>query len=231
MITQSKQALSMLAKQIADSHRDELEQLKREHEQLRRTDFVWHYLLQSFSTMGRAAGWHGLIGNHENYAKVTYEALANLSPEARDRQVRETCRAAKIRMPGKKADFILGCFFLIKALGGPAEAKARQVRETGRDNKIRFLRQFPGIGPKYARNMMMDVYHEDFRESIAIDVRIRAISVALGLSFSSYEEHERFYLDAAAMVGLNGWEMDRLLFNYRDDFERAIASTRASAES
>ena len=44
----------------------------------------------------------------------------------------------------------------------------------------------PGIGDKYARNIMMDVYHEDFRDSIAVDARIKAVSERLGLSFASY---------------------------------------------
>jgi hypothetical protein len=97
-------------------------------------------------------------------------------------------------------------------------AKERLLREVGREAKIRFLDAFPGIGEKYARNIMMDVYHEDFRESIAIDSRIKAISEALGLSFSSYADHEAFYLTVARKAGLNGWELDRLLYNYRDDF-------------
>lgn len=62
---------------------------------------------------------------------------------------------------------------------------------------------------------MMDVYHEDFRDSIALDVRILAISKKLELSFSSYTEHEKFYLDVAREAELNGWELDRLLFNFR----------------
>lgn len=44
---------------------------------------------------------------------------------------------------------------------------------------------------------MTDVYHEDFRDGIALDVRIKAISDASGLSFSSYTAHESFYLDVA----------------------------------
>ena len=65
----------------------------------------------------------------------------------------------------------------------------------------------------------MDVYHEDFRDSIALDIRIKAISEALGLSFPSYTEHEQFYLDVAWEAGLNGWELDRLLFNFRPEVE------------
>lgn len=48
---------------------------------------------------------------------------------------------------------------------------------------------------------MMDVCHEDFRGSVAVDARIRAISAELGVSFTSYAAHEAFYLDVA-LTGL-----------------------------
>ena len=92
----------------------------------------------------------------------------------------------------------------------------------GREEKMRFLEKFPGIGPKYARNIMMDVYHEDFRNSIAIDVRVKKISENLGLNFKKYQEHENFFLDAAREANLNGWELDRLMYNFTDDFLREI---------
>jgi hypothetical protein len=63
-----------------------------------------------------------------------------------------------------------------------------------------------------------DVYHEDFRNSIAIDARIKAVSETLGLSFSTYVEHEDFYLSVAKAAGLNGWELDRLIFNFKAEF-------------
>jgi hypothetical protein len=65
---------------------------------------------------------------------------------------------------------------------------------------------------------MMDVYHEDFRDSIAIDARIKALSRSWGLSFGSYFEHEAFYLSVAADAGINGWELDRLMFNFQSEF-------------
>jgi hypothetical protein len=72
---------------------------------------------------------------------------------------------------------------------------------------------------------MMDVYHEEFRDSIALDVRIKAISEALGLSFATYVEHESFYLAVARQAGLNGWELDRLLFNFRREVEAKLGVT------
>ncbi|MBK9137447.1 MAG: hypothetical protein IPM17_01575 [Verrucomicrobia bacterium] len=217
-----RKKLVATAKSLAREHKTTLDKLKAEHDQLARPDFLWHYLLQSFATMGRAAGWHGLIGNKVNYDKVRYETLARLSPEARAAQVEQTCRSAKIRMPAKKAGYILGCFQRVRDLGGLEGAKRALFAQKGRDAKIRFLKTFPGIGDKYARNIMMDVYHEDFRDSIAIDARIKGLSQHWGLSFRSYAEHEAFYLSVAEEAGLNGWELDRLMFRFKDQFQERV---------
>lgn len=216
--TDTRARLIEITKIIASRNKARLDELKAEYVRLQKDDFVWYHLLQSFATMGRSSGWHGLIGNKKNYSKVTYEALEVLSPEAREAQVRDTCRIAKIRMPDKKADYILGCFEAVQKKGGPLVAKNRLLSLPGREAKIEFLKSFPGIGDKYSRNIMMDVYHEDFRDSIAVDARIKNISEAFGLVFPSYSAHETFYLSVAAEAGLNGWELDRLMYNFQEEF-------------
>jgi endonuclease III len=70
-------------------------------------------------------------------------------------------------------------------MGGPLAAKRALLHQPGRDGKIRWLKELPGIGDKYARTIMMDVYHEDFRNSIAIDARIKEVSGTIGLSFNT----------------------------------------------
>ncbi|MBC8493044.1 MAG: hypothetical protein H8D43_04585 [Chloroflexi bacterium] len=215
--TQIRQRLAAIAKSLADEKRDLLEKFKAEYHQLERSDFVWHYLLQSFATMGNARGWDGLIGNGDNYEKVTFDALAQLSPLYRRSVLEQTLRDAKVRMPVKKAEWLARNFDRIVEMGGLAEVKAALLSKSGREDKIRFLKSFVGIGDKYSRNIMMDVYHPDFRESIAIDARITSLSNELGLSFDGYEEHEQFYLDVAHEAGLSGWELDRLIFNFREE--------------
>jgi hypothetical protein len=86
-----------------------------------------------------------------------------------------------------------------------------------------WLKQFDGIGDKYARNLMMDVYHPDFRDSISVDERVRKVSAALGFRFESYAAHEAFYLGVARAAGLNGWEVDRLLYRCKDEVIRRVA--------
>lgn len=218
----AKQKLATVIRVLAVEKDSELQKLKDENNQIKRPDFLWHYLLQSFSTMGRSTGWNGLIGTPENYSRITFDVLEKLTPEQRENQVHEVCRAAKIRMPDKKAGFILGCFDRIQMLGGLSEAKSMLLSRTGSAKKKAFLMEFPGIGEKYARNIMMDVYHEDFHNSIAIDVRIKAISTLLGLTLNSYNEHEKFYLDVAQTAGINGWEMDRILYNWNDQVKQQL---------
>lgn len=214
--------LAAITNKIYGHHKGYIEYLKETYSEIERDDFVWHFLLQSFATMGRSSGWMGLIGKKENYYRVKFDALDKLNEKERATVVKEVCRLAGIRMPDKKADYILGCFKIVKSMGGLKNTKDQLLTANGRDAKIRFLQQFPGIGDKYARNIMMDVYHEDFRDSIAIDVRIKAISELLGLKFTTYKEHEDFFLEVAKQANLEGWELDRLMYRFRDDFEREI---------
>ena len=72
----------------------------------------------------------------------------------------------------------------------------------GRDAKIRFLDAFEGVGPKYARNMLMDVYHPDFHESIAVGERIKKVLEVIGVGFSNYLKTEEFLLGVAHEAGL-----------------------------
>ena len=143
MIT-AREKLVAVVSTLATEKRLEIEQLKQEYCGLTRSDFIWHYLLQSFSTMGRASGMHGLIGNKNNYQQVTYNALAALSPDDRRTQVRHVCHEAGIRMPDKKAEYILKCFDHVNMLGGLERAKSTLLAQQGREAKIRFLETFPG---------------------------------------------------------------------------------------
>ncbi|MDY6817004.1 MAG: hypothetical protein SV598_14340 [Pseudomonadota bacterium] len=222
--------LVAVVRRLADEKRADLDRHKENHADIDRPDFLWHYLLQSFATMGRSAGWHGLIGNRDNYSRITYSALLDLPDGDRLREAREVCRAAKVRMPDRKGDFIVGCFDRIRDMGGPENAKNQLLAQPGRESKIRWLKEMPGIGDKYARNIMMDVYHEDFRDSIAVDARIKSVSDWLGLSFPSYSEHEDFYLGVAEQADLNGWELDRLLYNFLDDVLSGLQLASSAAE-
>ena len=216
------QKLVEILKDLAKEKRSKLEELKREYRNLERPDFIWHYLLQSFSTLGNSDGWDGLIGNQKNYLKVTFGSLLKLSPDERLFTLETTLDDAKVRYSKKKARQLAEYFEYIQEMGGLVAVKNKLFSLPSRDAKIEFLKTFKGIGPKYARNILMDVYHPDFRESIAIDSRIESISKEIGLSFKQYKDEEEFYLRVAHGAGINGWELDRLMYNFDKEIIRRI---------
>ena len=185
---------------------------------IKRPDFIWHLLLQSFATLGNSRGWQGLIGSQSNYRRVTFDALSGLSEDDRLRRLTTVLHDAKVRMPNMKAGQLNENYKMILAMGGLEQAKEKAFAQVGTKSKIAFMKRFHGIGDKYARNVWMDVYHPDFFDSIAIDDRIKQITEAMGCRFASYDEHERFFLDIASEANIQGWELDRLLYNFKDNF-------------
>lgn len=222
-----RQALVDALKAITPQEMDEmLGSREVDYEAVGRPDFIWHFLLQSFATMGNARGWDGLIGNRDNYDRVTFGTLSGLNNTERLKTLDEVLRVAKVRMPGKKAVSLNRNYQMIVEMGGLEEARRQALAQEGMESKIAFMKHFHGIGDKYARNIWMDVRHPDFRDTIAVDERIKKVTQALGYTFRTYKEHESFYQDIAKEAGLSGWELDRLLYNYTDKFLAAITSSR-----
>jgi len=210
--------LIRLLTNLTPEMKSKLKQEKAKQTELKKPDFIWHFILQSFSTMGNSRGYDGLIRNEENYKKVTFEALSKLAGKDRLELLNRVFSAASLRMPVQKAQWAALNYDLIVSMGGLAKVKQLALSQKGTTAKIRFMKQFNGIGDKYARNIWMDVYHPDFRNSIAVDERIKTVSKAMGYSFSTYEDHENFYLEIAKEAGLEGWEFDRLMYNFQSYF-------------
>lgn len=207
--------------------RAELESQKAKgNRDMKRLDFIWRSLLQSFATWGNSRGWDGLIENSENYDRIAFEALSRLSGEDRIQRLKETLTRAKVRRSNIKASYLFENFETIERMGGLTAAKEAAMSRPGRSGKIAFMQQFKGIGPKYARNIWMDVYHPEFRDSVAVDERIKSITEKIGYSFGDheYEAHERFYQEIAREAGLEPWEVDRVLYHFRGEIERQLGA-------
>jgi len=215
-----------IVREVHADRKDALEQMKRTAQaEATRPALLWHMLLQSFATMGNSRGQEGLIRTQENYDRLRFDRLAQLGPAERAQEIQDVCRRARIRMPDKKAQWIAAAFERIAEMGGSNAADAAYRGKTSRNEKEAFLQAFDGIGPKYARNIPMDTYDEHFRDSIAIDVRLKNVSTALGLTFARpFPEHERFYQDVAQAAGLNGWELDRLLYHFGGDIHARLGA-------
>jgi hypothetical protein len=209
-------------------HRATIERLKRDGRQIWNTpNFIWEQLLRSFSTMGNARGVR-LMTEPLLHDRVAYDAIVDSGPKKRRAILSTTLAAAPVRVAGRKTDWLCANFERIRRDGGPDAVKVNLCRCAGRDGKIEFLKTFDGIGDKYARNILMDAHHREFRQSIAYDDRLAKIAVALNLKFTRYAAAEEFFLDVAHSTGLSGWELDRLLYHAKDDILQAIGGAGRS---
>ncbi|MDD2756919.1 MAG: hypothetical protein PHS80_15505 [Methanothrix sp.] len=222
---QQVKTLVAVAKNLRDKYKDELESKKEKGRSiLKRPDFLWYQLLVSYSTWGGASGYDGMIKDENRYQQITYSELINLSNEGRVNRLRQIMKDAKVRYYKKKAPMLARCFKKIEAMGGLGQANAMLFNKKFAAEMEKFLDDFPGIGQKYANNIMMDCYHPFFREKMALDSRIQSVSNELGLNIKKYSDHEKFYLNIAKEAGIEGWELDRLIFAHRDEFLNALRS-------
>lgn len=179
-------------------------------------DWLWHLLLSSMSTMGNSRGYAGLIENMDNYALVSYNNLLPLDQATRLNNIQLGLSNANVRRYKLKTKWLLKNYEFIQDCGGVETIQNFILQSVGRDCKIQLLKLFEGIGDKYARNIFMDMCHEDFINSVAIDERLIDISDSLEIARNqiSYLEHENLFIEIANDAGLNPWQMDRLLYNY-----------------
>ena len=223
MRSKGRSRLVKQARAIAIREEKLLNEMKRNgRKMLRRSDFLWHILVENAATLGSSRGYAGLIKTLENYRRVEYSAAIRVPRVRLESHLSKALLAGKVRMPRQKARNLARCLDLIEALGGAARARKAALSMPGTDAKIAFLKLFPGVGPKYARNTWMNVHHEDFRNTIAIDSRIQSISDALGVRFRTYEEHEAFYREVARDAGMDAWDLDRIMYRFQGELLSAV---------
>jgi thermostable 8-oxoguanine DNA glycosylase len=221
---QQLRSLVTVAKDLRNKYQDDLDSKKKMGLALQeRSDFLWYELLVSYSTWGGSRGSEGLIEDEKRYQQVSYEELKKIdAKEDRINRLRQIMKDAKVRWFNKKAPMLAQCFEKIEAMGGLTVANTTLLNKKSAAEMMKFLKSFPGIGSKYASNIMMDCYHPLFRDRIALDSRVRSVSKELGLDFKNYSDHENFYLSVAKEAGIEGWELDRLIYGHTDDFLRFL---------
>jgi hypothetical protein len=207
---------------LPDEHREHLRTKKEKALRLRkRPDLCWFLLLQSAATLGSSRGAEGLIQNPAVMRTVSYEALRNMSARKREGTILNALRSAKVRMQTLKAPQLARNWAKIESMGGVRKVSRTMLALPSRAEKIKFAKSFHGIGQKYGRNVWMDIYDDDFRDSIAIDVRLKRIARSIGFNGTRYCESEDMFRDLARDAGLDAWELDRLLYGFTDHYEMA----------
>jgi hypothetical protein len=89
------------------------------------------------------------------YDTIRYARLAALSPRERLDRLTTTLVRAKVRMPFMKAGWLARNVEIVGQLGGARQATREMLALRTFEEKMNFVRNFVGIGPKYARNIWM----------------------------------------------------------------------------
>lgn len=222
--------LARIARQLHTQYRYELERRKEKGRTLaHQPHFLWRELVAAFATWGGSGGWDRLRADQEGRARLEYEALADLSPAQRLSQIQDVLKQASVRWPNRKARYLDEAFERIRRMGGPRKAAELLFSQDGAEAKLRFLTDFPGIGLKYARNIMIEAYDEDFRDIIPNHPRVKRVSTALDLRFDDYEDEESFYHAVARDAGISAWELDRLIHFHLEAFLEALGDEASAA--
>jgi hypothetical protein len=212
--------------------REKLDSLKRMGEDLsNRPDLIWHMLLQSMSGMGNNRGYARLILNDTNYRMVAWATVEALPKSERLAHIHSALAAAAVRMPGRKARWLTDYFDKIEQMGGISKALEQMRSLKGREGKLPFFQLFAGIKDKYGRNIWMDLCDPDFRDAVAIDVRLKKMYAVLGIPTDDYARAEQAMLEIAREAGLTGWGLDRLLFHFSDHFLSVLGAAAMSVDA
>jgi hypothetical protein len=193
-----------------------------------RSDVIWFEIVLSLSTLRGSYGsqlvmTNGQIDEHR-YGSVAFRTLEQVDPDHRNKYL-EARLYGNVPMHPTKAEALERNFELIKEnYDDPEGAKEEFEQKSGVEEKINFLKQFELIGDKYARNIPMDLYLEESRDFIAIDSRIKNLLKDLGypLDKRQYEANEQFLRTVAGELGIEPWELDRTLYNFRDEIEAIL---------
>lgn len=190
--------------------------LERSKQEARRwgghSDWPWNGMVLSAATRGGSWRWGKKI--EPIYAThLAWPVIASLSDTARHSRL-----ITVGRFPNRTATWLEGVFQHLNAIGGPSGVKT-QLASMETTAVIDYWMAIPGLGPKYARNMMMDIYDERFRNGyFAIDSRIINLLPRLGyVGRNRYGEQEEFLCGIAAALAIETWELDRLLYQRAND--------------
>jgi len=130
--SEKRRRLILFLQNLSPKMKETLDRIKEDgRRDMKRPDFIWHLLLQSFSTMGNSRGWQGLIGNQSNYRRVTFDALSGLSEDDRLRRLTTVLHDAKVRMPNMKARQLNENYKMILTMGASNGPRKRHSPRWG----------------------------------------------------------------------------------------------------
>ena len=188
-------------------------------------DLLWRRLCAVAATSGSSVNADAFMKRYDTALRFD---LLPKTRAAREKAIIAQLKEAKVpRLRDRKAHDLSENYQKVKLLGGPENATNIMLSLSGRKEKQEWIRKFNGVGEKYSIDIWMDIYDPDFKDAIALDVRVKNFAKLLGFDPKSRTLSSSL-LDFASDCGLSGWELDRLIYNFGSII---IATIRSRAHS
>jgi hypothetical protein len=184
-------------------------------------DWPWNGFIISFSTLGGSKNWEQKI--RPRSAEFTWSAIENLSNTERAKLF---FSLPNPRFRKRVAEFLAQCWHEFENAGGPSQIKRKYFKLETAHDRIQYLKSFPGIGEKYARNIAMDVCDPLVSEHFALDHRLKSLVKSAVKRNLEYSEAESFLKIVADRLCVDCWTLDRVLYRNYEPISRELATSK-----
>ncbi|WP_055877708.1 hypothetical protein [Sphingomonas sp. Leaf34] len=187
-------------------------------------DWPWTGFISSYATYGGSANWTKNI--EPRMEEFGWDRVCGLDDGDRAELFYAVPNPLRRSQTLPRIEAV---FQSIRKEGGPAKVRDRFAKATSTEAWMNMLRAYPGIGPKYARNFGMDVYHPLVRDHFAVDSRLFDILWELTFSKPLFDRAESILKDLAVRLDIDNWGLDRVLYSQSDVILPELRSLNAIA--
>lgn len=194
---------------------------------LQRDDWIWYALINSLATL---QGSPADDFDWDAYRReCAWAVVENLPQSEASKLLDSLFRRYKLRYAAIKAGWAAKNIQIIKANGGPAPKRIAWL-SAALPERLTQMMQYHGVGPKYARNIGMDVRDEMFENCFALDARVmkfvQYLDPVMGrlktITQKQYEVIEKGMIVVAQQLNRSPWELDRCLYFEQDDLAKCL---------
>ena len=218
-----------ILREFLEDDRDRLTGLFEAGARLRRQDgWAWYVFVQSYGTNGGVRAWDAFLAQG-GADLISWDALFAGAPDDADAAAARlealSHRFLSPRRASRTRPALLATFRRFHTVGGPGVVARTWMGHNRTETVLGWLKTFPMIGDKYARNMCMDVSHPLILDLIALDHRIHALCdlVEGAPPYAPYRLREGWLRGIAGTLGVDCWHLDRLLFGRYEEIKAAIS--------
>ena len=218
LITKAVERFATKVTPLLQESQTDIDRARRWAKQQRKSkDWPWNRFLHALASNGKSAHWDYNIGPRVECGELRWSAIMRLDSAKRRTLFAEVTNPRRRKHLRGALDSI---FQRMKLAGGPTGISREYGVIKSAEDAIKYWKSFPGIGDKYAREIPMGSYDPLFRDTFALDARLRALLKQNFKEQFSYNEGVDFLQKVARRLNCDCWSLDRFLYEQYDELKQ-----------